>query len=245
VSGPSPPRAPGDARGRHRLLLGGLLGVAGALCAVVVPAALVIGAAPGQPTLSGLSAGGIGIATAALLVGAALLLVSLLAYRSAFRILRSADRRFRYASTLCLVGTLGLLLLVAAILFASGSFGPLSTCLAADPGHALGCYRANAPGDPYGALLGLGGFALAWLGSLGIVAGLAWEGRRIGSAALGGGAAVYALSLLVLVGPFAALLGPVPGIGLFVYGLPVLATLAPALVVAGTRRSSPPGAPER
>jgi hypothetical protein len=236
VSGPSPPRAPGDARGRNRLRAGGTLGVVGALLAIGVPSALEISAGPGRPDLSGLSAGGLGIATAALLAGALLLLLSLLAYRSAFRVLRAADHRFRYASTLCLVGSLGLLLLVLGVLFASGSVSPLADCLSGAPGKALACYRANAPGDPWGAVLGVGGFLLAWVGSLGIVAGLAWEGRRIRSPALDAGAALYALTLLVLVGPFAALLTPIPGAGLVDYALPVLALLAPALVIAGTRR---------
>lgn len=230
------PRAPGDQIGRRRLFLGGLFGLAGGVLGFVVPAALLLAAhfAPGagdDPATVEL-----GVIVAA----AALLFLCLVAYRSGFRALRSADRRFRIASTLCLVGSIGLLLLIAAATYVSGSAGDLVGCFTGAPSSTVSCVQAHVPTTSVGGGLAVefavAAFLLAWVGSLGLVFGLGWEAHRIGSAALGAGSVLYALELLVLVGPIAGYVLALPVASDTVAALPFLGVLAPAFAVLGTTR---------
>jgi hypothetical protein len=138
------------------------------------------------------------------------------------------------ASVLCLIGSLGFLLLLVAVVVVLGSTGPLLTCIHGQPSHALSCLRS---GQPLGAYTGLLGFWLGWLGGVGLVLGLSSAASRFSRGVLYGSAALYGVLLLALVGPFVGLLYPVPGAQYLLLLAPLLALLAPALAYAGTRRA--------
>jgi hypothetical protein len=236
---PVAPRAE-DTKGAGRLALGGGLGVAAALITLVLPSAFLWLAlySPGGFFILGTSL----VETLSLLVlaGAILFLLCLFVYRLGFATLRKVDPRFTVASVLCLVGSLGFLLLVVAAAFLLGSSGDLVTCMHGQPSHALSCLRSS---QPLGADTALAGFWLGWLGGVGIVVGLSSAGHRFFRGALYGGALLYSLLLLVLVGPFLALVYPVPGSEYLLVVAPILALLAPALVLSGAR--NPPGVVRR
>jgi hypothetical protein len=225
-----------EGQGRRRIHLGATLGLSGALIGVAVPVALLLLAAH-APTLM-LPTGASFWQTIALLalVGALLLAVSLVLYRTAFRILAKADRRFSIASTLCLLGTLGLLLFVVAAVALAGSAGPLVACFHGAPSHAFACLRTGPSEEFFGAYAGLAGLAFAWLGGLGIALGLGWEGRRIRSGRLVAAAVAYGLVLLALLGPLLEFLVPFQGGEYLLPAAPVLLILAPALALRGTSR---------
>ncbi len=220
-----------DVTGLRRLATGAGVGLAGALAGLVVPLAFLYLSlyAPGgffvfNPTL---------VQALGLLVvaGSILLLLSLLLYRRGFAVLRQVDRRFTVASALCLLGTVGFLLLLVAALVLLGSSDTLVTCVQGRPTQALTCLRSS---QPLGAYTAFAGFLLGWLGGLGIVLGVVIAGRRYARGALVGGGVLYALLLLVLVGPFAALLYAVPGIQYLVWAVPALMVLSPGLAFAGS-----------
>jgi hypothetical protein len=225
-----------DVRGMRRLAVGAGLGIAGGLLAVALPLGLLLLNAYGPAQFFAFTSSFVQLLSILLLAGAILLLLSLFAYRRAFAALRHTDRRFVTASVLCLIGTLGFLLIVIAAAVLLGSTSSLLSCLHGEPSHALSCVRS---GTPLGAYTGLAGFWLAWLGGLGVVLGLSLSGRRFHRGALGGGAVLYAVLLLVLVGPFADLLFPIPGAKYLIVVAPLLVLLAPAAVWSGSRR--PPG----
>jgi Protein of unknown function (DUF973) len=168
------------------------------------------------------------------LVGAVLLLISLFLYRRGFSGLRKADGRFAVASVLCIVGSIGFLLLLVSAAVLVGSSSALVQCLHHSPSGALSCIRS---GQPLGADTGLVGFWLGWVGGVGIVVGLSLAGRRYRNRAVSAGAALYAFLLLVLIGPFLALLTPLPGIDYLLLVVPAFIVLAPGLVLGGTRRT--------
>ena len=227
-----PPGGTERAAGLRRLTAGGVLGLAGGLLAVAIPVGLAAGVrwAPGGAlawSSNLLLAGGVLI-----LAGAILLVLSFLAYRRAFARLRTVDRRFLPASLLCLLGTLGFVLLVVAAAVAIGDASGLLGCVSGAPTRALACVR---DASPLGAYTAVAGFALSWLGSLGLVLGLGLAGTAFRRRSFTGAAVLYAVLLLALVGPFLALLVTVPGVGYFLLVAPLLAVVAPAFVLAGGR----------
>ncbi len=222
--------------GAHRVSLGAGLGVAAALISVVLPIAFLLLAsyAPGgffqygQMFFQALSV--------LLLAGAILFVLSLVIYRLGFGALRATDKRFVPVSILCLVGSVGfLLLLVTAAILIGGSNG-LVLCIQGRPTHTLSCLEAT---QPLGAYTGLVGFWLVWLGGWGLVAGLVLFGTRYHQGTVSVGSGLYAILLLVLVGPFVALLFPFAGAQYLLLSAPILALLAPAFVFAGSRVSFP------
>ncbi|MCI4335493.1 MAG: hypothetical protein L3K04_07715 [Thermoplasmata archaeon] len=221
-----------DLSGLRRLAIGGGLGVAGGLLGIALPLGLLLVAAYGPSGLFAWSTTLVLATSILLLAGGFLLLLSLFAYRRAFVAIRKVDRRFVSASVLCLVGTLGFLLLVISAATLLGSTSSLLSCLHGQPTHALTCVRAQSP---LGAYTGLAGFWLGWLGGVGIVLGLGLAGRRFRRRALGGASVLYALLLLALLGPFIALLYPVPGVEFVLLVAPILVLLAPALAYSGSR----------
>jgi Protein of unknown function (DUF973) len=166
------------------------------------------------------------------IVGAVLLLVSLFLYRRGFSALRKADGRFAVASVLCVIGSIGFLLLLVCAALLVGSSGSLIQCLHRSPSDALSCIRS---GQPLGADTGLIGFWLGWIGGVGIVIGLSLAGRRYHNGPVSAGAALYALLLVVLIGPFLALLTPLPGVDYLLLVVPAFIVLAPGLVLGGAR----------
>jgi hypothetical protein len=221
-----------DTKGSGRLAIGASLGIVAALLTLVVPSVFLWLAlyAPGGFFSFGTTL--VQTLSILVLVGAILFLLSLFAYRLAFAVLRKVDPRFTVASILCLIGSLGFLLLVVAAAVLLGSTSSLVQCIHGAPSHALTCLKSSQPIGAYTALVG---FWLGWLGGIGIVIGLSSAGHRFARGTLYGGAALYALLLLVLIGPFLSLVYPVPGGEYLLLVAPVLALLAPALVLAGSR----------
>jgi uncharacterized membrane protein YidH (DUF202 family) len=234
MSARSSPRPPRDTLGRARLRTGGALGIAGASVGIGLPAAVLLDPALTSAGSTAVGSGQVELLSVLIAAGAVLLLVSLFEFRRAFAALRVRDPRFWVPSALCLVGTLGFLVLLVAAVVVSGSATSVAQCVQGSPTHALSCLRAGSSGELLAADLAVAGFALSWLGGLGIVVGLALEGRRIRSVPLSAGAAVYALALLVLVGPFASLFLAFPGAGTLLVALPFLAIAAPVLVLLGS-----------
>jgi hypothetical protein len=227
---------PEDAKGSHRIAVGAGLGVAAALITLVLPFALLWLAAYSPGGFFRVNIALVQDVSLLVLAGAILFLLSLFVYRRGFAVLRSVDPRFKVASILCLIGSLGFLLILVAVVVILGSTSSLVTCIHGQPSHALSCLRS---GEPLGAYTGLVGFWLGWLGGVGLVLGIASAGRRFSRGTLYGAAAVYALLLLALVGPFLALVYPIPGAQYLLLLSPLLALAAPALAYGGSRR--PPG----
>ena len=236
---PVAPRAE-DTKGAGRLALGGGIGLAAAIITLVLPSIflwLSVSSPGGFFTLGSTIVETLSILV---LVGAILFLLCLFTYRLAFGALRKVDPRFTAASVLCLLGSLGFLLLVVAAALLLGSTSSLIQCIHGQPSHALSCLKSSSP---LGAYTALAGFWLGWLGGVGIVAGLSLAGHRFARGSLYGGATFYALLLVVLVGPFLTLIYPVPGGEYLLLVAPALAILAPAFVLAGS--NTPPASVRR
>jgi len=227
------PQSEQDRTGLFRIATGAGIGIAAALLAIVIPVGFLLVASydPGgflslhQTAL--LDAIGLLI-----LAGALLFLFSLLIYRNAFAHLRKVDRRFVVASVLCLIGTLGFILLLVAAIVIVGSSSSLLSCINNQPTHALTCLRS---GQPLGAYTGLIGFWLGWLGGVGIVLGLSAGSSRFKTREVGLGAGLYAILLLALIGPFIALVVSYPGAEFVLLLVPLLSLLAPYFVFRGAQ----------
>jgi hypothetical protein len=224
---------PEDAKGSHRIALGAGLGVAAAAITLLLPFLLIWLAAYNPGGFFVFNSTLVEYVSLLVLAGAILFLLSLFVYRRGFAVLRAVDRRFTVASILCLIGSLGFLLVLVAVVIVLGSTSSLLSCMHGQPSHALSCLRS---GQPLGAYTGLVGFWLGWLGGVGLVLGISSAGRRFSRGVLYGSAGLYGLLLLALVGPFVGLFYPVPGSQYLFIVTPVLALLAPALAYAGTRR---------
>lgn len=229
------PTAPSESerKGLDRIATGAGVGLAGALLAVVVPVTFLLVAAYAPASFLSLHQTGFIEASALLIVaGAVLLLVSLFLYRRAFAQLRKVDPRFIAASVLCLIGTIGFLLILVSALVIVGSANSLLSCIHGQPTHALTCLRS---GEPLGAYTGLVGFWLGWLGGVGLVLGLSAGSSRFRSRSIGVGAALYGVLLLAIVGPFVALVVTFPGVEYLLLVAPVLSLAAPLFVLRGSR----------
>jgi len=231
------PHTAQDQTGAFRLATGAALGLAAALLGIVIPVLLVLIASYDPGGFVALNQAGFLEATGLfILAGALLFIFCFLIYRNGFAHLRKVDRRFTIASVLCLVGSLGFLLILVAAVVIVGSSASLLTCINGQPSHALSCLRS---GQPLGAYTGLIGFWLGWLGGVGIVLGLSAGSSRFHNREVGLGAAFYALLLLVLIGPFVALVVTFPGDQYILFAVPVLALLAPFFVYLGAGRIAP------
>ncbi|MGA8604625.1 MAG: hypothetical protein WB788_06140 [Thermoplasmata archaeon] len=231
------PHTAQDQTGAFRLATGAALGLAAALLGIVIPVLLVLIASYDPGGFVALNQAGFLEATGLfILAGALLFIFCFLIYRNGFAHLRKVDRRFTIASVLCLVGSLGFLLILVAAVVIVGSSASLLTCINGQPSHALSCLRS---GQPLGAYTGLIGFWLGWLGGVGIVLGLSAGSSRFHNREVGLGAAFYALLLLVLIGPFVALVVTFPGVQYILFAVPVLALLAPFFVYLGAGRIAP------
>ena len=237
VTSQAPNRAE-EEQGLRRLGTGAGIGLAGGILGLVLPIAFL--------WLASYNPGGFFTYGTTLLettgffvlAGALLLLISFFLYRRGFAVLRKVDGRFAAASILCIIGAVGFLLLLLSAAVLVGSSTSLIQCIHGAPSHALSCLRSS---QPLGAYTGLVGFWLGWLGGAGIVAGLAIAGRRYGNRSMRGGAALYAVLLLILVGPFVALLTPLPGLQYLLLAAPLFVVLAPGLVLGGSRQVLGPG----
>jgi len=228
ASTPSEP----ELKGLYRLATGAGVGLAGAVLAIVVPIVFLLIAAYAPGGFLSLNQSAFVVATALLiLAGAILFLISLFLYRRGFAQLRKVDGRFMAASILCLIGSIGFLLILVAAIVVVGSASSLLSCVNGHPSHALTCLRS---GEPLGAYTGLVGFWLGWLGGVGIVLGLSAGSSRFHARQIGAGAALYALLLIVLIGPFISLVVTYPGSEYILALAPFLSVLAPFFVFRGT-----------
>jgi MFS family permease len=232
---PTPPQAQElEEKGILRLGLGAGLGFAGALAAIVIPLTFLFLVANFPGGFFTWNSMFVEVTSILVIAGAILLLVSLFVYRRSFAALRKVDRKFVIASVLCIIGSLGFILLLVSVAIVANDTGSLLTCAHGQPSHALSCLES---GQPFGAYTGLIGFALGWIGGVGIVLGLLMAGSRFHQGALTAGGAMYALLLVVLILPLLALLVHVPGAGYLVIIAPLLAVLGPGLALAGSLRT--------
>ncbi len=222
--------AKNDRKGAFRLGLGSYFGLFAAVLAVVLPSAAIFATAynPGgffsfAPTLLETS-------SVLVLVGAALFILALFLYRRAFSALRKVDSEFALASFLCLLGSVGLVLILVAAAVVTGTASSLVTCIKGQPSHALSCLESS---QPFGAYTAVIGFVLAWLGGLGVVFGLWIAGSRFRSPAITLGSMVYLFFLFVLLLPLVEFAFPFPGSQYLLVIVPVLSVAAPLLVLVG------------
>ncbi|HXQ49322.1 MAG TPA: hypothetical protein VN842_06080 [Thermoplasmata archaeon] len=221
-------------KGVRRIETGSVIGLAAGLVGIGLPIALVLFAAyaPGVKLLTGKQL--IEVTAILAIAGALLFAISLLVFRLGFSTLRAFDHRFWSASVLCMLGSVGVLLLIVPIGIAFASSDAISNCIAGAPSHALTCIRSVSPLASYSATVA---FWLLWLGGLGIVIGVGLAASRFHQALFYGGAAVYAVLLLGLLGPALGLLVPVVSLTYPLLAAPFLILLASALTFQGCRRA--------
>ncbi len=226
------PRSTEEAKAALLFRIGSVLALTGAGLALAVPVALALAGARGRWSLFGASVEFVSFAGALVLVGSLLFLFATAAFHRGFVRLRHIDRRFSWVAALCLVGAFGFVVLLASALLLEADAASLSGCAQGSSGSLLACLRS---GSPLGAYTGTIGFWLGWLGGLGLVAGLLLAGRRAGRPALVAGGAAYALLLGLLADVFVALGYELIGTSTVLALAPVLAIVAPALVLVGVR----------
>jgi hypothetical protein len=224
-----------DQKGARRLGLGAGLGFAGALAAIVLPLAFLFLAADFPGGFFTLSSMLVEVTSILLLAGAILLLLSLFVYRRSFAALRKVDPRFYSASVLCVVGSIGFLLLLVTAAVVAGNSASLLSCEHGQPSHALSCLES---GEPFGAVTAVVGFLLGWIGGVGIMVGLLLAGGRFRAGALTASGAVYGLLLVVLLLPLAALFVHIPDASYLLLLAPLFALVGPGLALAGSLRAT-------
>lgn len=221
-------------RGASRLALGGWFGLFAGLVTIVIPLlVLEIGVYVPNSVLS-LDAGLLQISSTLVLAGSILYIVCLLLYRRAFSSLKKVSPVFGTATMLCNIGSVGFILLLIAAVVLEGTATSVFSCVHGSPSHALSCLQS---GQPLGAYTALIGFAFAWVGGIGIVVGLSLASAHFGRGAIGLGAIIYLLFLLVLLIPLVEFAIQIPGIQYILLLLPILTIAAPALVLVGGRAS--------
>ncbi|MCI4356935.1 MAG: hypothetical protein L3K18_07325 [Thermoplasmata archaeon] len=223
-----------ESSGLRRIATGSTVGLAAGVVGLALPVTLLL-LARYRPGALPISASQLLQVTAVLaLTGALLFAVSLIVYRLGFASLRAVDPRFWAASALCMLGTVGLVLIVLPIAIALASSDTMAACIQGAPTKAPACLRAVAPLASY---LAIAGVWLVWLGGLGIVLGIGLASVRYREAWLSAGAALYALIILGLLAPGLSLMFPIGGIAYAIVALPLLVLLAPALTSRGSHRA--------
>lgn len=201
--------SPVEIDGASRIKWGALLGILGLVLAIVGVFLIIfeVGFAVGGGISSSANytsiLNTILLGIVAILGGVALALLSFVLYTLGFASLRKADGRFSVPMILCVIGLVGLLLLV--------SFAGLYTL---SIHTALGCgvndttCQNNATTLPGGsaALLYGGGF-LAFLGLIGAILGLWRFGSRYQSTVAKVGAILYIIPVLAILAPILVFIG--------------------------------------
>ena len=226
---------PLDPKGLRWIVTGAGLGLAAAVAGLAIPVGLLLLAAASPTGLLRLGPRLIQATGLLAIVGTLLFAVSLVAFRYGFAAFRQFERWFWSASVLCLIGTVGWVLLILPAGIALISSASLFDCVQAAPAQALVCLQAVAPLASY---VGVIAFWLAWLGQLGIVVGLALTGRRFREPSLHVGTALYALLLLVFIAPFVGLVFASSALSYAAFAAVTLGLLAPAFVAFGSNRPS-------
>lgn len=224
-----------DVSGVQRLALAAGLGFAGAVSAIVLPLIFLFLAANYRGGFFTFNPVFVEVTSVLLIAGALLLFLSLFIYRRCFAALRKVDPRFYAASLLCILGSLGFLLLLISAAIVAGNSGSLLTCVHGQPSHALSCLES---GQPFGAATSLVGFLLGWIGGVGVMVGLLLAGGRFRAGTISGSGVVYGLLLLLLILPFVTQFVAVPGTSYLLIVAPVLALVGPALALRGSLETS-------
>jgi hypothetical protein len=219
-----------DRKGAFRLGLGAWVGLFAAIIMIALPSIAIFTStyAPGGAFTFGTTF--LQWAGALVLVGAVLFIVSLFLYRWGFSALRKVNGDFTMASFLCLLGSLGFVLILVAAAVVTGSASNLLGCIQGNPAHALSCMEANQPLGAYTAIVG---FVLAWLGGLGIVLGLWVGGAHFDAPSLSLGAMVYLFFLFLLLVPLIEAAVPFEGGQFLLVAVPVMSVAGPLLVLFG------------
>ncbi len=227
----SPPEiAERNRKGATRLGIGGWLGVLAAIIAIVLPSGALFAATYNPGGFFSFAPRLLQASALLVLVGAVFYFLSLILYRFAFATLQKVEPEFTLASVLCLIGSVGFLLIVVAAAVVLGNASSLLDCLKGQPSHVLSCLQAN---QPLGAYTVLVGFVCAWLGGFGIVLGLWIAGGHYDEPALDLAAVLYLFFLLLLFAPLVEVAYPFPGGEFLLVAVPILAIAAPALVLVG------------
>jgi hypothetical protein len=229
-----------DEKGALRLALGAWLGLFAGVIAIVLPIVVIFLSAYDPGGFFSFGTAMVQTSGALILAGAVLFILSLFFYRRGFAALRKVDGDFALASFLCILGTIGFILLLVSAAVLTNSSSSVVQCIKGQPSHALSCLQS---GQPLGAYTGIIGFALAWLGGLGIAYGLWLAGDRFDERPVTLGSVFYLLFLFVLIIPLIALAVSLPEVAIFLLVVPILTVAAPALVLLGAlpqaRRGSP------
>jgi uncharacterized membrane protein len=220
-----------DEKGAFRLALGAWFGLFGGIVTIVIPLVAVL--------LSTYNPGGaftfgtlfLQISGSLILAGSILFVLSFFLYRRGFSALRKVDSEFTVASFLCLLGTIGFLLVIASAVVLAGTATSVLQCAHGHPSHALACLES---GQPLGAYTGLVGFVLAWVGGVGVVFGLWVAGSRLSNRTINWGAFLYLIFLFLVLVPLIELAVRLPGIVILLLVVPILTVAAPLLVLMGT-----------
>jgi hypothetical protein len=203
------PPTEAELSGASRIKWGALLGTIGLVLAIagVFLIILDVGFAVGGGISSSANfqtiLNTIFLAIGAILAGVALAFLSFVLYMLGFASLRKADGRFTVPMVLLIIGILGLLLLIG-----------FAGLYAASIHSALGCASTdttcqnNATSLPSGSggLLYGGGF-LAFLGLIGAILGLWRFGSRYQSGVTKAGAILYIIPVLAILAPILVLIG--------------------------------------
>lgn len=223
-----------DRKGAGRLGLGAGLGLVGSLITIVLPTVIVFVAADFPGGFFTLNAHLVELAAVLVLTGAILLLLSLFFYRQSFSALRKVDPRFFVASILCIIGSIGFLLILVAAAVVVGDTSSLISCVSGHPSHALSCLES---GQPFGAVTAVLGFLLGWIGGVGIMTGLLLAGNRFQTGTFTGAGICYGLLLLILLIPLASLFVTIPDVAYLLVLSPVFALVGPFLALWGGSRT--------
>ena len=217
-------------KGAFRLGLGAWLGLFAGLIAIVLPSVAIFAAAYNPGGFFSFAPSLVQTSGALVLGGAILFVLSLFLYRWGFSALRRVNPDFYVASALCMLGSVGFVLILVAAAVVTGSASSLLTCIHGQPSHALSCLEANQPLGAYTALVG---FVLAWLGGFGIVLGLWLAGSHYREPALTLGSGVYLFFLFLILAPFVELAFALPDGQFLLVIVPVMSVAAPLFVLLG------------
>ena len=223
-----------------RLRWGAWVGLVAAALALLLPSFALFLTGPEGPRTLGFGTELVRATGLLVLLGATFFVVSLFLYRRAFAHLRKSAPEFALASALCLVGSVGFLLILVAAAYLTGSATSLESCFQGHPSNALSCMETNQPLGAYTAIVG---FVLGWLGGGGFVLGLWLACDHFVERTIARGSVLYLLLLLLALGPFLELLFTVPGGGYLLLLLPLVGVAAPTLVLFGILPRTRPSRP--
>jgi drug/metabolite transporter (DMT)-like permease len=193
--------------GVSRIKWGALLGVLGLVLAFAGVLIVVLDVGLG---ISSVSASGyvsiLNTILAAVLIivaGVFLALLSFVLYTAGFASLRKADRRFSTPMVLCLIGLIGLLLIGLFVVFYATAIHAAIAC----PGTDTTCQNNATSLSPSVVPLAYLGAILGFIGLIGAILGLYRFGARYASTVTKVGAILYIIPVLAIIAPVLVLIG--------------------------------------